>query len=163
MKKLILFAFLATITFAATAQTRVTYQMILDNAPAYSTGGNMPLVRNVTTHRLETLTDSTVYFRTKSIIPTSARQTAASAHDTVLGKALTVVTASRLDTLTFRTSLYASGQVMDFICTNAANDSTYVKTTSGNINGASTYWLAGTYKAMRIYFDGTNYWILNKQ
>lgn len=163
MKKLFLLAFLATISFAVTAQTRVTYQMILDKAPAYSSGGNMPLVRNVTTHNLETLTDSTLYLRTKSIIPTTGRQTASHANDTVVGKSLTVITASRLDTLTMRTSLYTSGQVMDFICTNASNDSTYVKTTSGNVNGAATYWLTGTYKALRLYFDGTNYWILNKQ
>lgn len=163
MKKVLFAALFAVLAFSVSAQTRFLSNPIYPNLKAYSTGGSYPAVWNATTNYLERQTDSTMYTRTKAIVPSTAVQTASHANDTLTGKYLTVVTASRKDTLTFKTTLYTTGQVLEILCTNASNDSTYVKTTTGNINGASTYWFTGTYKAAKIYFDGTNYWILNKQ
>ena len=87
-------------------------------------------------------------------------QTISAARDTAKGYPLSVVTASRKDTIVLKTSLYTAGQTFKMLCTASANDSTYIMTSTGNINAASTYWFVGTYKAVTFYFDGTNYWIL---
>jgi hypothetical protein len=88
------------------------------------------------------------------------KQTISAARDTVKGYELVVVTAARKDTIVLNKTLYTTGQTFKLLCTASANDSTYIITTSGNINAASTYWFTGTYKAVTFYFDGTNYWIL---
>ena len=85
-------------------------------------------------------------------------QTISAHYDTVTGKYLTVVTASRLDSIKLKTSTYSAGQILKFICTTSSNDSTLILPSSGNINGASTLWWTGTYKNLSLYFDGTNYW-----
>lgn len=85
-------------------------------------------------------------------------QTISAHYDTVTGKYLTVVTASRLDSIKLKTTLYSSGQLFKFMCTAPANDSTLILPSSGNINGAASLWWTGTYKNLLLWFDGTNYW-----
>lgn len=88
------------------------------------------------------------------------KQTISAHYDTVTGKYFTVVTASRLDSIKLKTSLYSSGAILRFLCTTSSNDSTLILPSSGNINGASTLWWTGTYKTLNLYYDGTNYWKL---
>ena len=90
-------------------------------------------------------------------------QTITRSRDTVSGKYLTVLTASRKDTVNLYRTKYTAGQVLNILCTNSANDSTVIIPTAGTINGAATYWFNGAYKAASLYYDGTNYFILNKQ
>ena len=89
------------------------------------------------------------------------KQTISAHYDTATGRYLTVVTATRLDSIKLKTSLYTSGQILKFICTNSSNDSTLLLPSTGNINGDSvSWWWTGTYKNLELYFDGTNYWKL---
>jgi len=91
------------------------------------------------------------------------RETISTLNYTVTGKYVAVVTAARKDTIRLTRASYINGQEFNFICTNAANDSTIIIPNLGNINGASTYWWTGTYKTLTLYFNGTDYFIKSKQ
>lgn len=86
----------------------------------------------------------------------------ANTHDyTVLGTSPYVkINTTRLDTIRLSASNLSAGQVLYFYTVSSSNDSTIFIPSAGNINGASTYWLTGTYKTTAIYYDGTNYWVL---
>lgn len=131
-------------------------------------GQNDPISINLARTKQDTIqTLLTQFAAAQAYVPLSFKaaniQTISIANDTVKGRYLTVVTASRKDTIRLIRSKYTGGQVMNFICTNSGNDSTIVIPDHGTINGASTYWYKGTYKSASFYFDGTNYFILNNQ
>lgn len=135
---------------------------------ATATAQNDPISIDLARRKQDTANSILSQFKAKntyvSLVLTAGNIQTISAHkDTVTGKLLTVITASRLDTVKLKRSLYSAGQVLEFVCTASANDSTKFLPDAGTINGASTYWFTGTYKAMKLYFDGTNYFILNKQ
>ena len=80
--------------------------------------------------------------------------------DTITGAYLSVITTTRLDTIKLRNSVYNTGQILKVVTTLNSNDSTLFIPVSGTINGASSYWLTGTYKAVTFYYNGTNYFII---
>jgi hypothetical protein len=125
---------------------------------------NDPISLNLAAKHQDTVNTLETQFAARTtyvpfILATVNVQTISHHRDTMKGAYLTVLTASRLDTINFVHANYTAGYIFSIICTASSNDSTLIIPDSGTINGASSYWFNGTYKHSSFYYDGTNYWL----
>jgi hypothetical protein len=155
MKKLMILAMFLMISATMFAQVNhINYiPQVWNNTPKYASGGAAQLVLNKATNRMEYTSGSVI----GSVESDSVR------NYTSTGASLCYVKRSGRDTVLLPSGIYAANQVLEFMGTATTADTTVFIPSSGTINGAANYTLTGINPALKTVFNGTNYFILNKQ
>jgi hypothetical protein len=126
----------------------------------------------ISLHRQQTSTDTIHTLETQhaayaTFVPRLADTEHVSARNyTFNGHYLGVLTvADSHDTIVLHHANYSAGQIMLFTSQDASTtDTVNFIPDAGSINGASVYHFTGTpYKSAAIFYDGANYFLLNKQ